>query len=88
MYSRARSRPTADLDILHEIVALASSAPGRPAFRTIWRAYDTVLPARGLDPALDTKYFPFILEMESAAGESLCEKFESMLDVGFIGGIG
>lgn len=81
----------ADLEILHEIIALATTiiipaaaaSGGSPAsFRTIWKAYDTVLAAHKIDPALDSVYFRFILEMQGAPGDDLKEKFMYMLDVG------
>jgi hypothetical protein len=71
-----------DLDILHEIIALATTTAGsQQSFRHIWRAYDAVLAARKIDPALDSVYFRFILEMQGAPGEDLKEKFIYMLDV-------
>jgi hypothetical protein len=70
----------ADLDILHEIVALTTIIPGSQSFRIIWKAYDTVLAAHKIDPALDSVYFRFIMQMQSAPGEGLREKFGWMLE--------
>ncbi|KAF8253871.1 Sfi1-domain-containing protein [Wilcoxina mikolae CBS 423.85] len=69
-----------DLDILHEIIALASSIPSSQPFRSIWRAYDTVLAARKIDPALDRVYFRFVLQLQGAPGNDLKEKFIYILD--------
>ena len=66
-------------------MALATTIPGSRAgtqsFRSIWKAYDTVLAARGIDTALDSKYFRFVLQLQAAPGEDLKEKFIYMLDV-------
>lgn len=42
-----------------------------------------MLAAHKIDPALDSFYFGFILEMQGAPGDDLKEKFMYMLDVGF-----
>ncbi|RPA92839.1 Sfi1-domain-containing protein [Choiromyces venosus 120613-1] len=70
----------ADLQILHEIVSLASVIPENGSFRTIWRAYDTVLAARQINPALDSVYFRFILQLQAAGGNTLYDKFMQLLD--------
>jgi hypothetical protein len=75
-----------DLDILHEIIALAttSAGPNSSSFRHIWRAYDAVLSARKINPDLDSVYYQFILGMQAAPGADLKEKFIHMLDVSII----
>ncbi|KAG0643868.1 Sfi1 spindle body protein-domain-containing protein [Tuber brumale] len=79
--SRQRYHYTAaDLQILHEIVSLASVIPENRSFRAIWRAYDTVLAARQINPALDSVYFRFILQLQGAEGNTLYDKFMQLLD--------
>jgi hypothetical protein len=75
---------TVELEILHEIIALATSIPSSQSFRSIWRAYDTVLAARKIDPALDSLYFRFILQLQGAPGDNLRDKFIYMLNVSLL----
>ncbi|KAA8914539.1 Sfi1 spindle body protein-domain-containing protein [Sphaerosporella brunnea] len=73
-----------DLEILHEIIALATTAAAgaedRQSFRHIWRAYDAVLAARKINPTPDKVYYRFMMEMQAAPGEDLRERFIYMLD--------
>ncbi|KAL7276830.1 hypothetical protein RUND412_000171 [Rhizina undulata] len=70
----------ADVKILDEIISLASAIPGRDPTDWLYRAYDAILHRRGINPAEDSIYYRFILQINEAEGStSLHEKFSSFL---------
>ncbi|KAH0605848.1 uncharacterized protein H6S33_004305 [Morchella sextelata] len=69
----------ADLQILHEIISLATVFPGKNSFRAVYRAYDVVLAARKINPAFDSVYFRFILQLQSVPGKNIYERFMDLL---------
>ncbi|KAI5845772.1 Sfi1 spindle body protein-domain-containing protein [Morchella snyderi] len=69
----------ADLQILHEIISLATVFPGKNSFRAVYRAYDVVLAARKINPAFDSVYFRFILQLQSVPGKDIHERFMELL---------
>lgn len=72
---------TKDLQTLHEIVSLATVFPGKSSFRAIWRAYDVVLAARNINPAHDSTYFRFILQLQGVEGRDIYDRFMVLLAV-------
>ncbi|RPB10968.1 hypothetical protein P167DRAFT_566299 [Morchella conica CCBAS932] len=69
----------ADLQILHEIISLATVFPGKNSFRAVYRAYDVVLAARRINPAFDSVYFRFILQLQSVPGKNIYDRFLDLL---------
>lgn len=72
---------TTDLQTLHEIVSLATAFSGKPSFHAVWRAYDAVLGARGVNPAQDSVYFRFILQLQGVEGRNVYDRFLVLLAV-------
>ncbi|BFZ62436.1 regulator of (H+)-ATPase in vacuolar membrane [Saitoella coloradoensis] len=73
------TEPLADLDILREIADLASSTPGDSSFTPVWSAYNTVLKAHRIDTAYDGVYFPLIMKLLKAEGDTYKDKLQSIL---------
>ncbi|RPB06338.1 hypothetical protein P167DRAFT_550585 [Morchella conica CCBAS932] len=71
---------TADLQILHESSpSRSSSRGGNNSFSAVYRAYDVVVAARGINPALDKVYLHFILELQPEPGENIYDRFLQLL---------
>ncbi|KAF8421478.1 Sfi1 spindle body protein-domain-containing protein [Tirmania nivea] len=75
--SVSRSYSKEDLQTIYEIIYLAAIVPSDYAFRCIWRAYETVLRYKDIDPAHDSKYFRVLINL--GGGGSLLDKFKTFL---------
>ncbi|KAI5789756.1 Sfi1 spindle body protein-domain-containing protein [Peziza echinospora] len=73
----SRSYSKDDLQRIYEIICLATLIPSEYAFRCIWRAYETVLRFKDIDPAHDSKYFRVLINL--GGGGSLQDKFSTFL---------
>ncbi|KAF8456642.1 Sfi1 spindle body protein-domain-containing protein [Terfezia claveryi] len=75
--SASSSYSKEDLQTIYEIICLATIVPSDYAFRCIWRAYETVLRYKDIDPAHDSKYFRVLINL--GGGGSLLDKFKAFL---------
>jgi hypothetical protein len=70
-----------DLRILRDIITAATESNDGTSFLAVFKAYDTVLKARSIDPVNDRVYFKFLLKLARVEGATWMEKFESVARV-------
>ena len=70
-----------DLQILRDIITTATESNDGTSFLAVFKAYDTVLKARNIDPVNDRVYFKFLLKLARIEGATWLEKFESVARV-------
>jgi hypothetical protein len=70
-----------ELQVLRDIVVESGDATDGTSFLAVFKAYDTVLKNRNIDPAKDRVYFKFLLKLARVEGATWLDKFDSLLSV-------
>lgn len=70
-----------ELEVLRDIIAAATDNNDGTSFLAVFKAYDTVLKARSIDPVNDRVYFKFLLKLARVEGATWAEKLESVARV-------
>ena len=71
----------AELQVLRDIVVASADATDGTSFLAVFKAYDTVLKSRNIDPAKDKVYFKFLLKLARVEGATWVDKFDILLNV-------
>ncbi|EEH44591.1 uncharacterized protein PADG_00880 [Paracoccidioides brasiliensis Pb18] len=83
LLSDQASRLREDVNILLQIITRAEQQPNvdRLPFRAVFAAYDSVLSENGIEAETDRTYLRFLFQLggKSAPGNTLYEKFETLL---------
>jgi len=70
-----------DLHVLRDIIAGSPEANGTTSFLALFKAYDSVLKSRNIDPAKDRVYFKLLLKLARVKGSTWLDKFQNLLNV-------
>jgi hypothetical protein len=71
-----------ELEVLRDITSAATTANDDGAsFLAIFKAYDSILKSRNIDPSTDRVYFKFLLKLARVEGDSWMDKFDRFLSV-------
>jgi len=73
-----RRRCNLDIQLLYDIIRIAESSD-LPPFRALFTAYDRILRDYGIERDHDQVYFRFLLRLGETRGDSLFERFETLL---------
>ncbi|OLL25758.1 Protein sfi1 [Neolecta irregularis DAH-3] len=79
LYEHRQQVHKIDLDVLRDIIHRASLSPDGDSFLSVFRAYDTVLKERSIDPSQDRLYFKILLKLARIKGGSWYEKLQLVL---------
>lgn len=70
-----------ELQVLRDIISISTDVDDGTSFLAVFKAYDSVLKSRNIDPATDRVYFKFLLKLARVQGATWMQKFDNILRV-------
>ena len=81
MHVYAETDCRSELQVLRDIISASKDANDGASFLAVFKAYDSVLKSRNIDPATDRVYFKFLLKLARVQGTTWIQKFDGLLKV-------